>query len=191
MVGAAHGIDHAVCLYVGFGIGAGLILNGELYAGANGNAGEIGMVLLPPTLRRPDQTSLEHRASLASLYQHLGADPSDPGLPERLNMLVNTGDPGHHASWIDAAAEELRWGVQIIETIFDPQTVILCCERTGSAHPLSPATGSHGLVTNRRQPRSPRTLKSKDIPKLSVDCKVARTPQPNRTASAASQILWS
>lgn len=149
MVGAAHGIDHAVCLYVGFGIGAGLILNGELYAGTNGNAGEIGMVLLPPTQRRPDQTSLEHRASLASLYEHLGADPSDPGLPERLNMLVNTGDPAM-ASWIDAAAEELRWGVQIIETIFDPQTVILCS--TGpealtrklleAIHPLLPSNAN-------------------------------------------------
>ena len=29
LVGAAHGVDHAVCLYVGYGIGAGLILNGE------------------------------------------------------------------------------------------------------------------------------------------------------------------
>ena len=71
MVGAAHGVDHAICLYVGYGIGAGLILNGELYAGGNGNAGEIGMALLPPTAQRPKQSSLEHRASLASLYQHL------------------------------------------------------------------------------------------------------------------------
>ncbi len=133
MVGAAHGIDHAVCLYVGYGIGAGLILNGELYAGGHGNAGEIGMALLPPTVRRPEQGSLEHRASLASLYQHLGADPSDPDLQERLNILVDTGDPSL-AGWIETAAEELRWGVQLIETIFDPQTVILC---SGAPEPLT------------------------------------------------------
>ncbi|KQS88693.1 MULTISPECIES: ROK family transcriptional regulator [unclassified Rhizobium] len=133
MVGAAHGIDHAVCLYVGYGIGAGLILNGELYAGGHGNAGEIGMALLPPTVRRPEQGSLEHRASLASLYQHLGADPSDPDLQERLNRLVDTGDPSL-TGWIETAAEELRWGVQLIETIFDPQTVILC---SGAPEPLT------------------------------------------------------
>ncbi len=133
MVGAAHGIDHAVCLYVGYGIGAGLILNGELYAGGHGNAGEIGMALLPPTVRRPEQGSLEHRASLASLYQHLGTDPSDPDLQERLNILVDTGDPSL-VGWIETAAEELRWGVQIIETIFDPQTVILC---SGAPEPLT------------------------------------------------------
>lgn len=146
MVGAAHGVDHAVCLYVGYGIGAGLILNGELYAGGNGNAGEIGMALLPPTARRPEQSSLEHRASLASLYQHLNADPADPELHDRLNALVSNDDPAV-ASWIDAAAEELRWGVQLIETIFDPQTVILCSSAPealtrrifDAIHPLLPS----------------------------------------------------
>jgi len=146
MVGAAHGVDHAVCLYVGYGIGAGLILNGELYAGGNGNAGEIGMALLPPTIRRPEQLPLEHRASLASLYQHLNADPADPELHDRLNTLVSNDDPAV-ASWIDAAAEELRWGVQLIETIFDPQTVILCSSAPealtrrifDAIHPLLPS----------------------------------------------------
>ncbi|WP_349435451.1 ROK family transcriptional regulator [Pararhizobium sp. A13] len=146
MVGAAHGVDHAVCLYVGYGIGAGLILNGELYAGGNGNAGEIGMALLPPTVRRPERSSLEHRASLASLYQHLNADPADPELHDRLNTLVSKDDPAV-ASWIDAAAEELRWGVQLIETIFDPQTVILCSSAPealtrrifDAIHPLLPS----------------------------------------------------
>lgn len=146
MVGAAHGVDHAVCLYVGYGIGAGLILNGELYAGGNGNAGEIGMALLPPTAQRAEQSSLEHRASLASLYQHLNADPADPGLHDQLNTLVRNDDPAV-ASWIDTAADELRWGVQLIETIFDPQTVILCSSAPealtrrihDAIHPLLPS----------------------------------------------------
>ena len=46
MVGAANGLEHAVCLYVGYGVGAGLILNGALYGGAHGNAGEVGMALI-------------------------------------------------------------------------------------------------------------------------------------------------
>ena len=68
MVGAAHGLDHAVCLYVGYGVGAGLILNGALYGGANGNAGEVGMALIgsgpertPP--RTPRLTRLALRSS--------------------------------------------------------------------------------------------------------------------------------
>lgn len=122
MVGAANGLDHAVCLYVGYGIGAGLILNGELYRGGNGNAGEIGMALLSP--RATDGTVLEHRASLASLYQYLDLDPSDLGLYEHVSALALAKDPALLA-WVKAAAQDLRWSVHLIETVFDPQTVIL------------------------------------------------------------------
>jgi predicted NBD/HSP70 family sugar kinase len=122
MVGAAQGLDHVVCLYLGYGIGAGLILGGELYSGAHGNAGEIGMALLSPGGR---SAPLEHRASLASLYQHLGVDPADPAIPETIVDLVAAGDPKILA-WIDEAATDLRWGVHLVETVFDPQTVILC-----------------------------------------------------------------
>ena len=122
IVGAAHGVDHAVCLYVGYGIGAGLILNGELYSGGNGNAGEIGMALLSPA--GPGSTPLEHRASLASLYQHLDMNLADEGLYERMHALATAEDPKVMA-WIEGAAHDLRWSVHLIETIFDPQTVIL------------------------------------------------------------------
>jgi predicted NBD/HSP70 family sugar kinase len=122
MVGAAHGLDHAVCLFVGYGIGAGLILNGELYRGTNGNAGEIGMALL---FADGKSTPLEHRASLASLYQHLSIDPADPGLYARINDLALRGDQSIHA-WVEAAAVDLRWSIHLLETLFDPQTVILC-----------------------------------------------------------------
>ncbi|WP_112609767.1 ROK family transcriptional regulator [Rhizobium sp. WW22] len=122
MVGAAHGLDHAVCLYVGYGIGAGLILGGELYSGAHGNAGEIGMALLTSGGK---QTQLEHRASLASLYDHLGVDPMAPDLYSLIDKRAAADDPDILA-WIERAAIDLRWSVQLIETIFDPQTVILC-----------------------------------------------------------------
>ncbi|HET8980321.1 MAG TPA: ROK family protein [Solirubrobacteraceae bacterium] len=40
--GAARGVDHALVLTLGTGIGGGLILNGELYRGFRGGAGELG-----------------------------------------------------------------------------------------------------------------------------------------------------
>lgn len=123
MVGAAHGLDHAVCLFLGYGIGAGLILGGELYNGAHGNAGEIGMALLHGV--GGARTPLEHRASLASFYQHMEIDPADMDVYAKVTALASSDDP-KVATWIQAAAEDLRWGVHLIETIFDPQTVILC-----------------------------------------------------------------
>ena len=46
--GAAKGYSHVVGIFIGTGIGGGLILNGEIYGGAIGAAGEIGHMQLDP-----------------------------------------------------------------------------------------------------------------------------------------------
>jgi glucokinase len=46
--GAARGYSHVVGIFVGTGIGGALILNGQLYAGATGGAGEIGHMQVDP-----------------------------------------------------------------------------------------------------------------------------------------------
>ncbi len=44
--GALQGAQHAVCVTVGTGIGVGLLVNGQVYPGARGSAGEIGYWLI-------------------------------------------------------------------------------------------------------------------------------------------------
>ena len=44
--GAAAGARHVLGIFVGTGVGGGIILNGELYSGFNFNAGEIGHIIL-------------------------------------------------------------------------------------------------------------------------------------------------
>jgi glucokinase len=44
--GAARGARHVFGIFVGTGVGGGFILNGELYTGFNGNAGEIGHTVI-------------------------------------------------------------------------------------------------------------------------------------------------
>jgi glucokinase len=44
--GAAKGARHVLGVFVGTGVGGGLILNGELFTGFNGNAGEIGHLIV-------------------------------------------------------------------------------------------------------------------------------------------------
>ena len=46
--GAGRGTSNMVFMTFGTGLGAGLILDGRLYSGTNGNAGEIGHVRLEP-----------------------------------------------------------------------------------------------------------------------------------------------
>lgn len=40
--GAGQGARHMICVFVGTGIGAGIVVDGHLYEGANGFAGEVG-----------------------------------------------------------------------------------------------------------------------------------------------------
>jgi glucokinase len=44
--GAAKGARHVFGVFVGTGVGGGLILNGDLFTGFNGNAGEIGHLVV-------------------------------------------------------------------------------------------------------------------------------------------------
>jgi glucokinase len=46
--GRGRGIKDIACIFVGTGIGCGLILNGKLYAGADGSAGEFGHTVVVP-----------------------------------------------------------------------------------------------------------------------------------------------
>ena len=47
--GAGTGCKNMVFMTFGTGLGAGLILNGKLYSGTNGNAGEVGHVRMAPS----------------------------------------------------------------------------------------------------------------------------------------------
>jgi glucokinase len=44
--GAAKGYEHVLGVFPGTGIGGGLIINGKLYRGASGNAGEFGHITI-------------------------------------------------------------------------------------------------------------------------------------------------
>ncbi|MEX6505352.1 ROK family transcriptional regulator [Jiella sp. M17.18] len=120
LAGAARGLDDFVYLYLGYGLGAAIFVRGEIHAGAHGNAGEIGMAL-PFLAAGSTGRPIEHVASLAGLCRRLGLDPSAPGLFEALDAAVASGSAD---DWLEEAAASLRWVVQVLETLLDPQTVV-------------------------------------------------------------------
>lgn len=76
--GAGQGVDHLVGVFIGTGIGAGIVLNGQLLRGANEAAGEVGYFLLD-------------RAALAHTYPGFGAFESGmagPGIARRAAMSL-------------------------------------------------------------------------------------------------------
>src|SRR5204863_7143625 len=51
-VGAARGATDAILVFVGSGVGSGLILDGKLYEGSGGISGELGHIKVVPGGRR-------------------------------------------------------------------------------------------------------------------------------------------
>jgi predicted NBD/HSP70 family sugar kinase len=129
--GVAHGVSDLVFLFLGYGLGAGIVIDGDVYEGAHGNAGEVGEILMrlpgPGSAalgRAAIPTPVEHDASLASLARALGVPAGEEDMFEAIERALATGDP-RLSAWADVAAQQLRRTVQIVESLFDPETVIL------------------------------------------------------------------
>lgn len=119
--GVAKGLEDFVYLYLGYGLGAGLVLKGEVYSGGRRNAGEIGMAVpLAPEGEIGDL--LEHVVSIAGLCRAMDFDPADPELYARIDKAIASAPM---RAWIAIAAPRLRWAIQLLETLLDPQTIIL------------------------------------------------------------------
>lgn len=55
-IGNAQGIDNYLCMVLGTGIGGGIVLNGEVFRGAHGMAGEFGWMIID---QLPEQGDIE------------------------------------------------------------------------------------------------------------------------------------
>src|SRR5918996_1827167 len=104
--GAAQGIDDAVYIQIGVGIGGGILIGGELYRGADGAAGEIGYLPYPydsPLANGPGP--FEHSAG-GSAFARLGRGAGAGGGGELFTQLAG-GDPeAVDAEVVFAAAAE-------------------------------------------------------------------------------------
>jgi predicted NBD/HSP70 family sugar kinase len=79
--GAARGARHAVCLYIGDDVFAGLLLDGKPWAGAHNRAGAAAWLALNPVERQD--------------YRRLGslaAEVSSKGIARRLSWRIQAGD---------------------------------------------------------------------------------------------------
>lgn len=148
--GSAKGIDNFVLIFLGYGLGAGLYVNGEPCRGQHRLAGELGQVRVPG----PDGTAtLEQHAALIALIGALGLEPNQPDLFMRIDAAINSGRPEIN-NWLDEASRYLVWAVDLVDSVIDPECVILggqmptalmrlLMERLGK---LRPGDGSRPLL---------------------------------------------
>jgi len=129
-------------IFVGTGIGGGLILNGELYSGFSHTAGEIGHMVLDvngPKCGCGNKGCFEALASRTAMFQQIKAGVKDgqktiltdklgddlEGLRSgELRKALRSGDKFVDRI-VEAAAEYIGIGVANLVNIFNPEVVVL------------------------------------------------------------------
>lgn len=143
VAGAAIGLRHVVMLTLGTGVGGGLLLEGRIYHGANGGAGELGhMVVQKDGLACPcgSHGCLEMYVSGSALVRYATARIGDPvqdpdgvlrdlhgqaGLTgEAVATLARRGYPGAVGA-VRELADWLGVGLVSIANAFDPQMIVV------------------------------------------------------------------
>lgn len=121
--GVARQLNSFIYLYIGTGLGAGIIMDGHVYSGHAHNAGEVGHVVVEPGGREcycGNHGCLERYVSLQAAYEFCGLDPMT-ALPEDLLEV----DPAKFDQWIDTVLTPLRQAINLLECIFDAESVII------------------------------------------------------------------
>jgi predicted NBD/HSP70 family sugar kinase len=125
--GVARSLDSFVYLFVGTGLGAGLFLGGHLFKGSAHNAGEIGHMIVEPEGRAcpcGNRGCLERYLSLRAAYEYLKLPDPDHATPEMLSEVLAT-DERRMRRWIDSVLPPMRRAVNILESILDPDAIVL------------------------------------------------------------------
>jgi len=114
-------------IFLGSGLGGGLFVNGKVYSGQSGNAGEIGYFPLGwMSISERNSNLKDHLGqffNIKALYrslQDLGINADRPYHLENLLRMKN----GPFMTWLENAAENLAPFVLGIEYLFDPEAII-------------------------------------------------------------------
>jgi len=126
--GAGRGAGHLICIFVGTGIGGGIICAGELVRGATGNAAEIGHMLFRPggrvcnCGRRGCAEAYAGGFHISARYGELaGREGLNPG---QILELARGGDENASRVIEDACQALVTLAVNL-QTAFDAQKIVL------------------------------------------------------------------
>ncbi|MGP0223034.1 ROK family transcriptional regulator [Paenarthrobacter sp. NCHU4564] len=137
-VGGASGAGSFVFMYMGTGIGCGIVLNDEVVRGTSGNAGEIGHIIVDPDgppcdcgLRGCVKSScipqvLVAEAEAAGVLDGHGNDADGPEVQERYAMLCDKADAGDPKAIaiLDKSATLVARAVSVVTNTLDVERVV-------------------------------------------------------------------
>ena len=127
--GLGKDVSNFVYLHVGTGVGMGLVLNGELYRGSTGAAGEIGY--LPLAAADPHDPANRRRGALESALGAKGvveaassSGMSAPLTPKKVLAAARKGDE-RARKVVALVAERIALAIAAVVPVVDPELVIL------------------------------------------------------------------
>jgi predicted NBD/HSP70 family sugar kinase len=126
-LGAGVGARDAIYLMVSGGVGAGLILGGELYRGTGGTAGELGHVLVDesgPICRCGNRGCLEMMAGGRAITALLRDSHGDAITLDEVMALAADGDSGARRAIADSG-RVLGRSIAALVNAFTPELVIV------------------------------------------------------------------
>lgn len=169
LYGAARSLSTFVYVFLGIGLGAGMMIDGRPFSGAAGNAGEFGHIIvhrggLP--CECGNLGCLEAYLSLNAAFRDLAGQGVALESIEAFEREIAPDDP-RLDGWLDAAIEPFRIGLNMLENIFDPEAILLggdapdwLLERL--AERVQPLYRSLGSGRRRRWPRLMRATLGRD-----------------------------
>jgi predicted NBD/HSP70 family sugar kinase len=125
--GAGQDASDLIYLKVASGIGAGLLLNGRLYRGTGGLAGELGHFLVDPNglvCRCGNRGCLETLAATGALVELLGRSHGDDMTVQRMLDLARAGDVGCRRVIADAGRAIGR-AISMLINVLNPELVVV------------------------------------------------------------------
>jgi predicted NBD/HSP70 family sugar kinase len=124
--GAARGVDVFACLTIGTGIGMGIVVDGRLFRGARGAAGEVGYLPFgwPPPGTPPPAGMLESAAAAQSVVELAAGHGLSVSTAKDVFRLARDGD-ARALRAVEEEAERLAFVVASVAAVIDPALVVL------------------------------------------------------------------
>ncbi|KNB54160.1 ROK family transcriptional regulator [Streptomyces caatingaensis] len=155
--GAGRGVGDLAYIKVASGVGAGLVINGQIYRGPGGTAGEIGHITLDesgPVCRCGNRGCLEtftaHRYVLPLLHSAHGPDLTAP----RMVRLARDGDAGCRRVIADVG-RHIGSGVASLCNLLNPSRVVLGGDLADAGElvlgPIRESVGRYAIPSAARQ----------------------------------------
>ncbi len=122
--GAGREISNFLYIYIGFGVGAGLIIDRELYLGAHGNAGAISLIQFTDQHLPSALTERPRGGETGALYSSLREQGFKVDGPADLEILYHQSNP-LLLSWLEDSAEHLATSITAAQCLLDPAVIML------------------------------------------------------------------